>query len=146
MKHYLLYKTINTIPIYCSIPIYTFLHSRKDHSMKIIIKNKIVNRKGRKGFFAYCDSGRLKTGYLIYNDKVKNIGIIFRSDDSRKKSSYGQSEMLFDEHFEKEFNRTWHIIKVNKKPFPYDDLKEIMSKNERYEIEIDLKIVSNLAY
>jgi hypothetical protein len=113
--------------------------------MKIIIENKIVDRKGRKGVFAYCESGRIKNGYLIYDEKGKNIGIIFKSDDIRKKSSYGQSEILFDEHFEKEFNRTWYKIKVNKNYLPYDDLKEIMSKNERYEIEIDLKVVSNFA-
>lgn len=50
---------VNVIPIYLSIPIYTLLHSRKDYCMKISIENKIVDRKGRKGFFAYCDSGRI---------------------------------------------------------------------------------------
>lgn len=80
---------------------------------------------------------------MIYDEKEKNIGIIFKSDDIRKKSSYGQSEIFFDEHFEKELNRTWHIVKINKKPLPYVDLKEIMSNNERYEIETDLRIKNN---
>ncbi len=110
--------------------------------MKISIENKIVDRKGRKGFFAYCESGCIKTGYLIYDEKGKNIGIIFKSDDIRKKS-YGQSEIFFNEYFEKVFNRTWYIVKINKKPLPYVDLKKIMSNNEHYEIEIDLRIKNN---
>ncbi len=81
--------------------------------MKIFIENKIVNRQGRKGVFTYSESGRIKSGYLVYDEKGKSIGIIFKSDDIRKKS-YGQSQILFDEYFEKEFNKTWNIVKIEK--------------------------------
>ncbi len=107
--------------------------------MKIIIENKVVQRKGRKGFFAYTESGQIKTGYLVYDEEGNNIGIVFRSDDIRKKS-YGQSEILFDENFEKRHKRTYYIIKINKRYLPFEELKKVMSKNERFEVVIDLKI------
>lgn len=105
--------------------------------MKIIVENKIVEREGRKGVFVNSESGRIKTGYLIYDENEKNIGIVFKTDDIPNKSSYGQSQILFDEDFEKEFNRTWYIIKSNKNYLPYDKLKKIMSENRYYEIDID---------
>lgn len=107
--------------------------------MKIIIKNKSDKRKGRKGVFAYADNGPFKTGYLIYDENDINIGIIFKADDPRRKS-YGKAEILFDEHFEREYNRTWHVIKVNKYYLEFNDLERIMNEKKCYELVIDLNL------
>ncbi|MCL2061455.1 MAG: hypothetical protein FWH03_02405 [Firmicutes bacterium] len=104
--------------------------------MKIIIENKLASRDGRKGVFTYSTTGRRKTGFLIYDEQNRNIGIVFMSDDERKDCKYGMSEILFDENFEKEFG-TWKIIKINRAYLSFDKLKEIMSKNERYTLYID---------
>jgi len=107
--------------------------------MTIIIENKKATREGRKGVFSYSTTGRMKTGYLVYDEAQQNIGIVYSCDDDRedKKHRYGMAEIFFDEKYEQEHDRTWKIIKINGDYLPFDELEKIMSKNERYALNID---------
>ena len=107
--------------------------------MKIILINKKEERIARKGVHAGSDVGPIKTGYLVNDTNDRNIGIIFKTDDTRLES-YGNSEILFNEQFERDYGRIFYRVRVDKKPVLYEKIEEIMQKNERYVIYIDLEL------
>ena len=51
-----------------------------------------------------------KNGYLLFDDKNRNIGIVFMSDDKRA-VRYGAAEIMFFKEYEKEFG-SWRVIKM----------------------------------
>lgn len=80
---------------------------------------------------------RGKVGYLAYDKNNRNIGIVFMSDDKRT-ARYGNSELCFYETYESELG-SWRTIKINGGYFPFERLKEILSRQEKYVCTTDAR-------
>lgn len=106
--------------------------------MKIRVENKQRSCKGRKGVFKYCEAGQIKTGFLVFDENQRNVGIMFRSDDTRADRAirYGMSEILFYEEYEHEFG-TWKIVKINRKYLPYEELTRRLAERNTCEFYLD---------
>ncbi len=80
---------------------------------------------------------RGKVGYLVYDKGDRNIGVAFMSDDKRT-ARYGNSELCFYEQYELEHG-SWRTIKINGEYFPFERLKEILNKQERFVCTTDAR-------
>ncbi len=80
---------------------------------------------------------RGKTGYLAYDNNNRKIGVVFKSDDKRT-VRYGNSELCFYEKYESELG-AWRIIKINGAYLPFDRLKNILSRQEKYVCTTDVR-------
>ena len=80
---------------------------------------------------------RGKVGYLAYDKNNRNIGVVFMSDDKRT-TRYGNSELSFYEKDESELG-SWRTIKMNGGYFPFEKLKEILSRQGKYVCTTDAR-------
>ena len=76
-----------------------------------------------------------KYGYLIYDEKNRNIGIVFQSDDKRT-IAYGQAEIRFYDQYKVKFG-TWRRIFLNGERLMFSRLTQILNASNKYECIID---------
>ncbi len=95
----------------------------KELRIKIINKNVTINRK---------------SGYLTFDERGRNIGIVFMSDDKRT-ARYGGAEIMFFDKYEKEFGQ-WRIIKQNGQYLPFARLEKILSMENQYSCITDSRL------
>jgi hypothetical protein len=109
-----------------------------DKELKIKVINKMASYDLTNDRFSYnkVSPTRFKQyGYLMFDEKNRNVGIVFMSDDKRR-PSYGYAEILFFKDYEQEFDN-WRQIKIDKIRLPYDCLESCLLNNGEYNNIID---------
>ena len=101
---------------------------------KITIFNELKTVKTKGGVNPHNPNPN-KTGYVFSNSDKTAHGIIIRADNPEK-SNFGMSILYYERH---PYNGLWGTIGKKGNWLPFDELKAILSKNEKHEIEVELK-------
>lgn len=78
-----------------------------------------------------------KTGFMTFDNRGRNVGVTFMSDDKRK-PSYGQAEICFYNEYKEELGE-WRLIFIDKIRLPFEKLKSILLHSGSFEATIDPK-------
>lgn len=112
-----------------------------DKELEIVITNQLVSYDRITDTLIHNKlsvTKNRKNGYLTFDEKGRNIGIVFMSDDKRT-FRYGSAEMLFFKKFENEFG-VWRNIKQRGQYLPFERLEKILSLNNQWSLIIDCRL------
>lgn len=111
-----------------------------DRALTVCVKNTLVNYDVKTDTLThralsvtkYC-----KNGFLAFDERSRNIGIVFASDDKRT-VRYGSAELLFFKKYENEFG-TWRNIKQNGQYISFASLENYLSQHPSYTLTTDAR-------
>ena len=105
--------------------------------MKLVVTNEITELKGRKGYCTHSDCGLLKKGYSIFDGK-ELVGVAYIADDKRRAIYHKGTIFLFNEAFERKYDRIWYTVKINGDYLWFEDLKKNLEKGGSYTIDVNI--------
>lgn len=111
-----------------------------DEELKILITDKTASYDALTDTLIYDElpvTRNRKNGYLAYDERGRNIGIVFMSDDKRT-ARYGNAEILFFKKYKNEFG-VWRVIRRHRAFIPYDYLQDVISRYGKYTVTTDAR-------
>ena len=111
-----------------------------DPELKILITGQIVSYDMATDELRYDRlpvTRSRKNGYMTYDERGRNIGIVFMSDD-KKTARYGNAEILFFKKYKNEFG-IWRVIRRQGAYIPFDYLQDVISRYGKYTVTTDAR-------